>query len=166
MVRYVIGASPAFYLMVARGVGKLNRKRLFYPVLIVIVVLSSVGLQYYYEKDVKGQWREVADLVEQNSTRNDVIIFCKDVCQVPFDYYYQGDLAEFGIKSSVGDTGEIAVFVDDAVYGKDRLWLVLSHAGQAAPIKIYLIDRYGSQSILMEERFVKVGVFLFDLSPP
>lgn len=163
--RYMIGASPAFYLLVAKGMGNLNRKWLFYPVLIFIILLSSFGLQSYYKNDVKEQWREAADLVELNSMRNDVIIFCASYCQVPFDYYYQGDLTELGIKKDI-ETGEIAASVDDAVHGKDRLWLVLSHGGQNAPLRFYLMSRYGSRSIIMAEYFVGIWVLLFDLPPP
>jgi mannosyltransferase len=168
LTRYVIGASPAFYLLVARGVGNLNRKWLLYPVLILIIILSSFGLQSYYKNDVKEHWREAANLVELNSMRNDAIIFCAFYYRVPFDYYYQGDLAEFGIRRDVEDTSEIAALVNYAVYGKDkdRLWLVLSPVHKTAPIHSYLVDRYGSQSIIMEEHFVGVWVLLFDLSPP
>jgi len=166
LTRYTIGVSPAFYLLVAKGMGNLNRKWLFYPVLIFIILLSSFGLQSYYKNDVKEQWREVANLVELNSMRNDVIIVCAGYYRLPFDYYYQGVLKEVGIGRDVEDTEELTTFVDDAVHGKDRLWLVLCHDGQGAPIMSYLISRYGSRSIPMEEHFASISVLLFDLSPP
>jgi mannosyltransferase len=166
LTRYMIGASPAFYLLVAKGMGNLNRKWLFYPVLIFIILLSSFGLQSYYKNDVKEQWREVANLVELNSMRNDVIIVCAFYYRLPFDYYYQGDLAEFGIARDLEDTEELTTFVNYAVRGKDRLWLILCYSAQSAPIRSYLTNRYGSRSILMEEHFVGILVLLFDLSPP
>jgi mannosyltransferase len=165
LTRYVIGASPAFYLLVARGIGKLNRKWLFYPVLILIILLSSLGLQSYYKNDVKTQWREVADFIEQNSLRNDAIIFCSDLYQVPFDYYYQGEMAEFGIKGDAEEAG-VAAVMDNAVYGKDRLWLVLSHENSGASIIRCLADRYNVWKRIMVKYFVGVRVLLYDLSPP
>jgi mannosyltransferase len=166
LTRYMIGASPAFYLMVARGVGHLDRKRLFYPVLAIIVVLSSVGLYYFYKDNVKPQWREAAALVEQNSLSNDTIIFCTGFCRTPFNYYYQGELTESGIGKYEEDRRVIAGLVDEAVYGKDRLWLVMCRGGQGAPAAFYLVHRYGKESILMEEEFDGVLVLLFDLPPP
>jgi len=165
LTRYMIGASPALYLLVAGGVGNLNREWLFYPVLILIIILSSFGLQSYYKNDVKEQWREAANFVELNSLRNDAILFCVNYCQVPFNYYYQGELPEFGIGGDAGEAG-VAAVIDHAVYGKDRLWLVLSHGGPGASISRYLTDRYAGRSIIMAERFVGVWVILYDLSPP
>jgi hypothetical protein len=150
---------------VAKGMGNLNRKWLLYPVLIFITLLSSLGLYQYYKNDVKEQWREVASFVEDNSKGNDVVIICAKYCQVPFDYYYRGNLPEFGIGNTVKETQELATFVDNAVQGKDRLWLILSHAGKEAPIRDYLVNRYGNGSII-EEKFVGIQVYLFNLSPP
>ncbi len=42
LTRYIIGATPALYLMVAKGIGNLNKKWLFYPVLIFIFLLDIV----------------------------------------------------------------------------------------------------------------------------
>ena len=115
---------------------------------------------------MRPQWREAANFVELNSMRNDVIIHCIHIYQPPFDYYYKGDLPEFQIRQKLEGTQKIATFVDNAVHGKDRLWLVLGHGDQPALIRNYLIDRHGSGSIIIEEEFAKVSVILFDLSPP
>jgi len=167
LTRYMTGASPAFYLLVARGMGNLNRKWVFYPVLIFIILLSSFGLQLYYKNYTKAQWREAANFVELNSrVDSDVIVFCASFCRTPFNYYYKGSLPQFRIGTNVGKTKALDTFVDDAVDGKDRLWLVLGHGGQMAPIRTYLRDRYGSRSIIVREEFFGVSVLLFDLSPP
>jgi len=164
--RYMIGASPALYLLVAKGIGNLNRKWLFYPVLIFITLLSSLGLYQYYGTYVKEQWRDVASFVGSNGkVETDVIVFYKNYMQIPFDYYYQGNIPEFGIRQNMKESEEIATFVNDAIQEKERLWLVLSHAGQTVPIRDYLMDRYGSQLVIQKE-FVNVSIFLFTLSPP
>lgn len=165
--RYMIGASPALYILVAKGMGNLNRKWLFYPVLIFIALLSSLGLYQYYKNDVKEQWREVASLVELNSKGNDVIIFCSGVYHIPFDYYYKGNLPEFGTGKDVEETQGLATFVGNAVQGKDRLWLILEYGHQPAPIRSYLLSRYGGDAILIEKHYIGgITVLLFDLSPP
>lgn len=164
VTRYLIGASPALYLLVAKGLSELNTRKVIYPALIAIVLLSVPGLANYYVHDVKEQWREVAELVELNSKENDVTIFCASYVQKAFDYYYQGELAKFGIDRNVEDTQELAASVNDATSGKERLWLILSHAGHDPPIESYLIDRLGSDSILTEQEFVGIRVLLFELT--
>lgn len=163
---YTIGASPAFYLLVAKGMDTFIKKRTLYAILIFITFFSMFGLQSYYTHEVKEQWRETASFIELNSKGNEVIIFCQRNCQTPFDYYYRGDLQRFEITRNVGETQEVATFVDNAARGKERLWLVLRHADQAPPIRSYLIDKYGSRSIIMETEFVGVLVLLVDLSVP
>ncbi len=164
VIRYLIGASPALYLLVARGLNRLNMKKGLYPVLLIIVLLAVPNLVHYYTHAEKQQWREVAQLVELNAQENDVIIFCQDYTQDPFDYYYTGRLEKFGINKKVEDTQEIVAFVDKAISEKQRLWLVLSMAGPNPPIESYLMDRYGNDSVIMERQFIGLRVLLFDLA--
>jgi mannosyltransferase len=159
--KYTIGASPALYLLVARGMGVLNKKAL-YVVVLLVAALSLPGLRDYYGHEVKEQWREVAAFVEHNSGADDVIVICASYCQIPFDYYCKGDLERFGIDPDVTDSEKIAGVIDKAVAGKQRMWLVLSHQGEAS-VKDYLIETYGKSSLLLENRFVEISVCLFEL---
>ena len=70
----------------------LTKKWIFYPVLILIILLSSIGLYYHYKFEVTAQWRDAVKLVELNSARNDAVVLCNDFSQLPFDYYYKGEL--------------------------------------------------------------------------
>ncbi|MBU2009335.1 MAG: glycosyltransferase family 39 protein [Chloroflexi bacterium] len=159
--KYTIGASPALYLLAARGMSAFNKKAV-YALLMLVAALSLPGLRDYYAHDVKEQWREVAAFIENDSQADDVIVICASYCQIPFDYYYRGDLERFGIDPDVTDNEKIAGLVDKAVAGKRRMWLVLSHQGEAS-VKDYLIETYGRSSLLLENRFVEISVCLFDL---
>lgn len=160
--KYTIGASPALYILVAKGINTLAMKKLLYPVLIVIIAFSGLGLHSYYVNDVKQQWREVAELVELNTQENDVLLFCVPGVQRPFDYYYQGKLEKFRIGRDVENAQKIADFVNGATSAKDRLWLIMGHGGQTAPIRSYLTDKYGSQ-IVLEQEFIGVHVLLIEI---
>jgi mannosyltransferase len=162
--RYLIASSPALYLLVAKGLSNLKAKQVIYPVLFVILLLAARNLVNYYGHVNKEQWRELAKLVELNAQKNDVLIFCPDFSQVSFDYYYQGKLEKFVIDRYVKDTQEIAVAADEAVSGKERLWLILSHVPSHSPVETYLIDRYGRDSVLLEPHFFGIHVLLFDLT--
>jgi len=165
LTRYMIGASPAFYLLVARGMGNVGTKRVFYPILIFIIVLSSIGLHQYYVNDVKSQWREVATFIETNSeVDGDVAIFCANYIQTPFDYYYSGGLQKYGIKKSITDIQQINTLVGHATLEKDRLWLILGHGGKKTPVHSCLIERYGNKSIILEREFVHISVLLFNMT--
>jgi len=161
--RYLIGASPALYLLVAKGLSNLKVRSIIYPVILLIVLLALPNLANYHTEYGKSQWRDVAQHVELNAQENDVLVFCANFAQSPFDYYYKGNLDEFGISNTVEDTEEIAAFVNEATSGKQRLWLILGHSGSNPPIETYLRDRYPEDALVMERNFVKVEVFLFDL---
>lgn len=162
ITRYTIGASPALYLLVAKGISTFTKKKAIYLILVLIVVLSLPGLQHYYAHDVKPQWRETADFIEYNSQADDAIIISADFTQIPFDYYYEGNLERVGIDRDVKDPLMLAAIVDKAVAGKERLWLILAHEREAF-IEDYLIDRFGSNSVVVDEEFVRIKVYLFDL---
>jgi uncharacterized membrane protein len=159
MTRYTIGASPALYLLVAKGMNILGRKNL-YSVLIAITILSFIGLHSYYVNTVKEQWREVADLVENKSNEGDVIVFYTWYVQRPFDYYYTGDLPEFGVPKNA-DAREIALSVENALQGKDRLWLIISNVSELPQLADYLKSKY---ALVDWSGFRGIVVFLFDLS--
>jgi hypothetical protein len=165
--RYMIGASPAFCLLVAKGINNLTNKRIQYPVFAFIFLLSSVGLYNYYENDIKSQWREAANFIEINSkVETDIAIFCASYIQRPFTYYYKGELQRLGIDRNIEDSKELAALVDDMVQEKDRLWLILAHTDQNGPIRRYLEDKYTIDAILLEQKFEGILIILFDLSAP
>ena len=164
--KYMIGALPALYLLVAKGMGNLNRKWLFYPVLIFIIFRSSVVLYQNYGTPKKEQWREVASFVGNNEkAETDVIVFYQYFVQTPFDFYYNGNIPEFGISTNIQASEEITSFLVEKMQRKERVWLVLSHADsdQPVPIRDYLMDRYGSR-LLIQKKFVGVSIYLFALS--
>jgi len=161
--RYTISATAAMYLLAAKGISTFTRKKVLYSLVIVIALLSLPGLQHYYTHDVKQQWRETANFIESNSQANDIIFICSYNGQKPFDYYYEGHLKRFGVDRHVDEASEIVSAIDDAITQKERLWLVLWHARES-PIRDYVMDRFGKDSIVLEKEFVAIEVYLFATS--
>ena len=58
LYRYTIGASLAFYLLAALGVVATGKRALMLVIVCVILVLSYLNLNKYYESVDKYQWRE------------------------------------------------------------------------------------------------------------
>jgi len=162
-LRYTIGASPAFYLLVARGISVFNRRRVLYVSIVVLLFLLSLpGLVNYYSYYTKDQWRETAGFIEHNSRAKDVIIMWPDNWGLPFAYYYKGNLQIAGIDKDVHDSEKIKSAIDEAVAGKERLWLVLSGGGTFYPK--FLLERFGSRSLKGHKNFFRViEVYLFDI---
>jgi mannosyltransferase len=160
--KYAIGAFPALCLLVAKGLSNIKWQWIFYILLIVIVVLSSIGLGQYYKYDVKEQWREVVQLVDSKSKQGDVIVFCEEYYNTPFDYYYQGDLQQTGFNNLEG----ARKFVDSEgkiITGKSgRIWLLLAY--NKTPIIDYFVNTYGQSSVTLAERYTGITVILLDLS--
>ncbi len=161
--RYSIAALPAFYILVARGITVFDKKWIIYPILLIITALSLPGLHYYYTHNVKEEWRQAAHFVESNSQPNDIILISKYSMQIPFDYYYKGELERVDIDPDVKDSSVLATIVDNISTGKERLWLVIRKA-EAAHIGDYFVEIYGNESIF-QKQFKGVGVYLTDLPP-
>ena len=158
LARYTIGASPAFYLLIAKGMSVAGKKTML-SLLLVIAVFSSFGLYDYYSIDIKEQWREVVGIISERAKQDDVLIFCKPYVQLPFDYYYKGDLEEFGVPENAS-AQDIAALVNNAIEGKSRLWLIVSNVSGLPPVVDYLKDNY---SLVEWSGYRGIIVFLFDL---
>ncbi len=160
--RYTISASPAFYLLVAKGISAFTSRKALLFLVILVSLLTLPGLQHYYSHYMKEQWREIAGFIEHNTRARDVIVIWPDYYQRPFNYYYKGNLERFGVPDAQ-DTKEIAAFVNGATAGKERLWLVIDSEKKASP-KNSLMDRFGSGSVVREKKvFGWLEVYLFEL---
>ena len=166
--RYTISASPAFYLLVAKGISSFTSRMALFCLIIIIFLLSLPGLQNYYTQTKKDQWRETTRFVEHNGRAKDVIIIWPDFSHLPFDYYYTGNLEKFGIgPSDAQDTNKIVGVIDRAIVGKERLWLILDDPGVTSnSIKDVLVSRFGGRSAMNEKKgFRGIDVYLFNVSP-
>jgi mannosyltransferase len=158
--RYLIGSSPALILLVAKGLDKIGPRAVFYAIMVAIVVFSSPGLYLYYARDVKAQWREVAQFIEDNSRANDVLVFNLDKSRAPFNYYFKGKLPEVAANTNI-DNLDAVISPFSATDGPRRYWIIASPFN--IPEKNYnnLISIHGRESILLEKRYVGISVILF-----
>ncbi|MBN1188355.1 MAG: glycosyltransferase family 39 protein [Dehalococcoidales bacterium] len=160
--KYAIGALPALCLLSANGLNNIRWTWVFYPVLIVIVVLSAIGLHSYYINDIKDQWREVAGLIDAEAGVEDVIVVCEEYHRVPLNYYYKGNLRREGI-NSLQDAKKFVDSETGSMSGKEgRLWLVLVYNKQ--PVLEYFIDSYGQSSIDLARRYTGITVVRMDIA--
>ena len=131
LTRGTIGASLAFYLIVAKGMDAINSKLLKLLVISLVIFMFSFNLQEYYVKVNNEQWREVASYVDMNAKPGDLILFNAGSTQtLVFDYYSKrNDLIK---KPFTGKTRKITdeniKELGPTVEGHNRVWLILSHS--------------------------------------
>ncbi|MGH7901518.1 MAG: hypothetical protein ACRENZ_07250, partial [Thermodesulfobacteriota bacterium] len=165
--RYVISASPAFYLLLALIINKIGKVVPESITLGMIVIVITPGLYEFYVTPVREQWREAAAYVEQNSRENDVIVISeigRDNNLRNFNWYYRGKLNECSIGVRLNRRDEIKEALERCISGHNRFWLVM----REEPIdikdfkKFFLDSDYGLQ-LITKHKFTKVTVFLFGI---
>jgi mannosyltransferase len=160
--KYTLGAYPAFCLLIANGLNNIRWRWVFYPVLVLIVVLSSIGLSTYYRYDVKEQWREAAQLVDSRAQSGDVIVICEGYYRSAFDYYYRGNLREEGI-FNLEDARKFVSAETENIAGKQgSVWLIVAYNHD--PIVNYFVDYYGRKAMELGRGYMGVTVFRFNLA--
>jgi mannosyltransferase len=133
--RYTIAASPAFFLLIARGVEGLRSLK-YSSVLIHARILFAIGVILfsltaaldYYTATTKEPWRAVAGYVDAHAEPGDLILFYNGSGKVMFDYYSQREDVPQEVASV--DTSlpvtrkEMREGLAPAVEGHRRVWLV------------------------------------------
>jgi hypothetical protein len=166
--RYLIGITPAFYLLAAQGInniGSLVNARAIraniaaLTLLSLIVLITLPGLYEYYSQTQKNQWREATKLIQESEEPGDGIVFNRRYFRIPFDYYYKGSQEITVVPLEVIEN-------EEPLEGMERLWLVISssESSKDEPLRQALVERYESNSLILEEDFYGVTVSLFDLN--
>jgi hypothetical protein len=73
-LRYTIGASLAFYLLVAAGMDGIRSKHVKILLICLIILVSITNVWDYYKKPHKAQWRDVGSYLNQNAKSGDLIL--------------------------------------------------------------------------------------------
>jgi mannosyltransferase len=162
--KYAIGSLPALFLLAAGGLNNFRWRWVFYPLLALIVVLSSIGLRDYYRFDIKEQWREVAQLIRSESGPGDAIILCEGYYASPFNYYYHGQLRETGIFNVEDAQKFVSTATAEIARKQGKVWLVLAYGKPA--IRDYFVKTYGESSVDLARGFQAITVFRFKVNSP
>jgi len=161
--KYTIVSSPAFYLLIAKGVSNISHKYLKVTVISIIIVLSLVYIREYYTKIDKEQWREVANYIDTNAKNDDLLLFNASYCQQVFDYYSkETELTRkpFPMGSRNVDK-EVIKELAPTVEGHKRVWVILAHSGDKNKlIAKKLIETY---DLSFHREYVGIKIALFEM---
>ena len=185
--RYLIMITPAFYLVLARGLAAFYELgRWLAPhwpslgaVAMAICVAGTAaagGLsagttwQVYYGADwAKDDHRGAISYIEANSQPGDVILLTRNTYQ-SFEYYYHGDLPWYGFDpagpNDVPDPAGVAERLTSLVSGHQRVWLLLWQENVVDPTRLVagLLRKYGHQ-VPLDVTFTGVGLELYEIPP-
>ena len=141
--RYTVAASPAFYLLVARGVEGLRsindpRVLRYASILLAVAVaaVSSAATLDYYAADTKEPWREVAGYVEGHARPGDLVLFNEGSGKLMFGYYLKREGVSEEVLSVENPSPpltrkEMREGLRPAVEGHRRVWLVRHWSGDS-----------------------------------
>jgi hypothetical protein len=116
--KYTIVASPAFYLLIAKGINNISHKYLKSIIISVIIIISLVYIREYYINIDKEQWRDVASYIDDNAKNGDLLLF-NAAGQIVFDYYSKRTALiknHFSEKNIKG--------LETAAEGYKRVWVI------------------------------------------
>ncbi|WP_408960296.1 glycosyltransferase family 39 protein [Natrinema sp. 74] len=130
--RYSIGASLAFFLLIANGVRTVSRPSLRYVITGMLLIGLALPLPAYYQNDQKEQWRAAATTVESNVDADDVVLVSRPFTERTFGYYF--DRADVPTVQIAPDAppDDIRASVD----GHDDVWIVLSYTDSSTNRRI------------------------------
>ena len=118
--KYLILISPAFYLLVSKGLTKTNLKIRY--ILLLILLIDSAMISYsYYTHPNKEQWREAAIYIQEREDAGDLIIINAPWLELNFKHYYNGSNIMRGVQT-IDQLHEALLTTEH-----NKLWLILSH---------------------------------------
>jgi len=134
-IRYVLAATPAYYLICACGIFKMRRWKGIFLALLVIFSISPL-YSYYVNFDTQ-QWREASEYLHLNRPLDQALFIQKANGILPLRYYYTIDDNIITI-----DTADDFI---PALEGKQSFWLVLALEKYSDPkglVKAYADSNY------------------------
>jgi mannosyltransferase len=142
--RYTIVAAPAFYLLVASGIGNIGRIPVRSSAIALIVFFNFMNLHDYYNDVTHEQWRDVAEYVDRHSRDDDLVIFNSRSCiKYGFDYYSQAKaIRKFLPKDWNHPDDEGLTRLGGLINNHARVWVVLSHPKEDKPVIEALNKQY------------------------
>ena len=89
LIKHLIIASPAYYILIARGIYQFKRLWMQIPILVIISFLTVFPLRIIYGNDFHPHWEGVADYLRESIQEGDVVIISTLKEVVPFMYHFR-----------------------------------------------------------------------------
>lgn len=148
-ISYVIFVTPAYYILVAKGLEELPST--FRTSLIIIIILFSLyPLSSFYTNYDKQQWKEAAAFLESEGSPGEIVIVNNPVTLVSLQFYHPLELARPVRTAKEGL---------DAVENLDSFWLL--YASEKFTDPDHLIKKGFDTAYTLDKKHEVTGVKLF-----
>lgn len=156
-IRYVLFATPAFYIIISKSIAGIKNLRInAFKIISIILLLSVMPIYSYYANYDKGQYREAAESLASRVREGEIVVVHGSPILLPFNYYYSRYpvKVEFFRSFSVD---ELKQFVDS----KNEFWVVLSMLRQYDPKNLFV--KYLDENFVVVEKkeFIDVKVIKY-----
>ena len=161
--KYTIAALPAFLILAARGLSRLRFHTLRALVVVLIVFFSAGVLRNYYAALKKDPWREAVASFERLARPGDLVLFNQASGQHPFDYYLKTkglDEKPFPDFETELTAENLTALLTDAVKGRGRVWIVVSHPSGLTPLVPRLLAEWYGAGVQIT--YPGVEMYLFE----
>ena len=127
--RYLIAASPAFYLGVALGLDRLTRRFPFAACAVGAALLAGTGIStyqfFFHERySVQEDYRSVAVAIRNGERVGDVVVVNSPESMTAFEHYFRGRSPVIGMPFAGSDDARVAADMSQIAVSFDRIWLV------------------------------------------
>jgi uncharacterized membrane protein len=159
--KYVIAASAALYIIVAKGIRNINYNYAKLAVIGIILVLSATNVQAYYGTPTKADARDAMSYIDSNAKSGDlVLVYTASSDAMIFSWYnnrtdlfvknFPANLANLSSKSAEENVKELAA----DVAGHDRVWIVSTtqHEYPLDPIKALYVKTLNASYATTDSR--------------
>ena len=139
MVRYMIYASPAYYILTALGLASFKDRRILGLVIVGVMLLPVVRLGVYYGKPHRPEWRRAVAYMDQRIAKGDAVVTYSTGNKIIIDYYssrpipYVNVVAKDITRSTASgwDDRKVASKMKAIPKDRKRVWFVFSQSEDA-----------------------------------
>ncbi len=166
---YLICASPAFFLLVSRGIHSIKSKHVAVALTLMVMLVTFGRLGLYFRKPARPEWRPAVQYLQSKEQAGDIIGIYDPGNQFVFNYYYRGQAPVEPMGKVTLDTDRLSGWTDQRVEELlsqfpatgSRFWLVLCNHTYAGGFNIidYMQRHYRE---LDHRNYNMVELYLFD----
>ena len=152
--RYLISCAVPYYIFMGYGISKVNKKSIRIMILVLFMTINS--LAFYKYLVTSENWKKIADFIEVNASKTDVLAFDARYMIKPFQFYYRGGATMVGLPPH-GDKDYLMNILNES---NKRVWLIVSHNYRSHGIYIETMDK--TRNLKKTYDFVFAKIYLYD----
>lgn len=151
--RYLMMASPYFFVIVAVGIASLRNVWLRVPAVVALFVAMGLSLTTYYQNPTReGDYRPIAEFIRREYQTGDLIVVDPAYMDRTLQYYFSQDDAIWRavINTDAADTTINYLTVHRSL---PRIWLILDYRSELFATAQSLLEQlWPSYKIQMDQR--------------